>query len=257
MGCGGSREVLSDEESYLVSHEHELLYNTQTSSQVDLVFRKYSYDNSLNTSQLTQAAIKLGIRIDNIGTCNQIKPLYTSLKTGGDNTPLQSLLLLGVLLTQGDPREKARLLFEIYDRVSQEEIKAAVVESLVMDLYEIAMIKLSGLVGTKINSSEAAHTKQYLAKIDHIKGVAGKKLTEAIVGDAPAINKAEFIATLSSSRLRKVLTSSGFRGYFFNEYTASSKEVKAAFDAKWIASSSPPVLIKAGTSGALSLGSTV
>jgi hypothetical protein len=253
MGCGASREVLSDEESYLVAYEHELLYNTQTSSQVDLVFRKYSYDNSLNTSQLTKAAIKLGIRIDNIGTCNQIKPLYTGLKTPADRTPLQSLLLLGVLLSQGDPSEKAKLLFEIYDRMSQEVIKAAVVESLVMDLYETAIIKLSDLVGSQINSSEAGHTKQYLAKIDHIKSVAGKKLTEAIVGHAPTINKAEFIATLSSSRLRTVLTSSGFRGYFFNEYTVSSKEVKAAFEARWIASNSPPILIKTGTTGAFPL----
>jgi hypothetical protein len=47
------------------------------------------------------------------------------------------------------------------------------------------------------------------------------------------ISKDQFVEAFSSEALKNVLTSSGFRAFFYNEFTTSPPEVKSAFERRW------------------------
>jgi hypothetical protein len=226
MGCTSSdRAQLTPEEITLVTQEHELNYATQSVTQVDLVFRKYSHNGSLNVSQVHKAATVLGIRTENFSTFNRIKAFYDSLQLQ-DFTPLKTLLLLGVFLAKGSLVDKARLLFEVYDQLMTEEVEVA---TIVEDLFEVAVKRLPTLLGTN-RTSDVTSAKLYLAKIEHVKAAGVLKLTKAIAGEAPKVSKKHFVATVSSDSLKQVLTPEGFRAYFFAEYSLSTPQVKQEFD---------------------------
>jgi hypothetical protein len=233
MGCATSREALSTEETYLVSHENELHFQNKTSVEIDMIFRKYQYSNSINAVQLKNAADKLAIRIANAEQAANIVAFYSSLKSENDGIPLQRLLLLGVLLGQGSAIEKAKLLFEVYDKFMADELDLNTIEGLLNDLYELAVVKLVILAGTSATSVEAGLAKQYLAKIHHVTKAGLEKLKKAIMKDAVKITKAKFVEAISAEALKRVVTSSGFRAFFFNEFTSSAPAVKTAFDEAW------------------------
>lgn len=242
MGCTSSRTKLSQEETYLVQHENELNYHKKPSLQADLVIRKYSYKETVNASQLRNTSERLGVLIANTGNFNKVEAFYNSLKKG-ESIPLQTLLVLSLLLTQGSATEKARLLFETYDTLQQEELEHGSMAAIINELFEISVVRLPILVNN-FSTSEAGNLKQYLAKIEHIKGAAIAKLVSSIAKGTEKVKRVAFIETLASDSMKSLLTTSGFRGYFFNEYNLSSQETKSDFERHFRASNplpTPPV----------------
>jgi hypothetical protein len=79
-----------------------------------------------------------------------------------------------VLLGQGSPAEKARLLFETYDGLSRQSVRCDRVSFLA--LYSVAVEKLAILAGADETSAETSSAKLYLAKIKHVKGAGIEKL---------------------------------------------------------------------------------
>mmetsp|Transcript_12325 Transcript_12325/g.23393 ORF Transcript_12325/g.23393 Transcript_12325/m.23393 type:complete len:304 (+) Transcript_12325:370-1281(+) len=248
MGCTSSRTKLSAEETYLTTHEAELHYGDQHATQVDLVFRKYSYQSHVNPSQLQNAASKLNLRITNYSTFNLIEPFYNGLKQEG-SIHLLHLLLLGLFLAKGSVEEKARLLFEVYDDLNTEEVQAPVIKKILSDLYDIAVNRLPKLVAEP-HHADAGNLRQYLAKIAHVKELAIEKAYKGIVGTGATVKKVAFVTSFSSDSFKALLSTTGFRGYFFSEFSLSSADVKAKFDQAWLVAHPLPSKPEAKTADA-------
>ena len=114
MGCVQTKEICN-EENNMILFEENLGYHLQVSTEVDSVFRKYSSNGYLNSAQFRRACNILGITSINTEESNKIEAFYQKLQNDKSLYPLKDLLVIGVLLSDGNARDKSRLLYEIYD----------------------------------------------------------------------------------------------------------------------------------------------
>ena len=114
MGCIQPRDTLSIEESSIVSMESQLEYYKNSSALIDSVHRKYSTSASINLEQWNDIREYLQICTKNTMTCKQIESFFESFENN-KTLPLAKMSLLGILMGHGIPRQKARLVFELFD----------------------------------------------------------------------------------------------------------------------------------------------
>lgn len=71
MGCVGSRQINS-EEDVIQNAELGLEFNQVKTEDLDLILRKFSFNNKLNQGQLERCCGVLGFRICNYATNSRI-----------------------------------------------------------------------------------------------------------------------------------------------------------------------------------------
>lgn len=222
MGCASHRHVVSDEESTLVEQERKLKYFGQSAVHVDQVLRKYSHEGSVTTAQFAAAAADLHLKVDADGPNSRIGLFYDTLKRGGA-FKLNQLLLTGLLLSEGHQAAKAELVYEIYDPESTNVLPAGKVTDMVADLLDISVTKLQVLIGPGQNGpADPTSVNFYIDKLLVHRKSTDDKLAAAILQGKAQITKAEFVAVLGTKKLRHLLTSSGFREYYFKEYKSKA-----------------------------------
>lgn len=227
MGCFTSRDKLSPEELRLTEQESELGFGEIKANLADLVLRKYSYHDFINASQLQSSAETLGFVIGNSSSCNQIEAFYARLKKD-EGIPLNTLLIVGLFLSEGEPTEKAKLLFEIYDEKQHGELGLLQVTKFVNEMYEVAVNHFPTMIDHSI--PEAYDLKVYLEKIECIRTAATLKLAHSITNNGLKVSKDDFIENMESEPLSKLFTTYGFRGYFFEMYVLAGLDFQIEFD---------------------------
>lgn len=128
MGCVETKEQPS-EELAIIFAEKGLIFHLQSAKRTDSIMRKYSFNSKLNRFQLKRVSQELGISIKSYGLHRHITEMYDLLKGGDGDYRLQDMLVIGILLGKADNKQKARLLFQIFDSVSENKISFQVLKN--------------------------------------------------------------------------------------------------------------------------------
>jgi Ca2+-binding EF-hand superfamily protein len=213
MGCISSRDP-SSEDSPFKKTEELLRFGASHSFRHDAVFRKYSSNGQLNSRQFKDAVDILYLSTTNRKHLESVEEFWR-LFVVGEHYKLGRLLILGLLLGQGTSKEKAKLLFEIFDEDATHTIDAKGVTSMVQELFVVAVELLPKLT----LKAETVTEKHYIENLKVTRASVLEEVTKLILGKVADVTKAKFISVFdTNSVLKNLVTSGGFRTYCYKIY---------------------------------------
>lgn len=222
MGCAYSRDKTPEEERTLITFERTLQLYRKSATSVDLTFRKYSYKDEVNLSQLSEACAQIGIQRRSTEASPNVEVFFTELCNESGKYPLKRLLLLGVLLCSGTPQEKARLLFEIYDDCDRGVLDGPAVKQMAEDLFELSVNLLPILVPSQRRGDhDPIKVKYYRDKILYRSAKSKEMLRLVLIGGSASVGRDTFTACLSCDDRRRLLSASGIRDFCYKYWQAA------------------------------------
>ena len=202
MGCLNTKQGMLYEEAKILGLESLLEYYKNSSVLIDSVHRKYSADGFINSQQWADISETLQIRIKNCPSCLKIEDFF-SLFLDDLKIPVKKMSILGILLGCGHPRQKARLLFEIFDVGCNGVLTLSEVESMFDEIFDISCTKLVKLADFEETDYEKRLETGYLAKKNEI-------FQMVVNGDSQKVDLKNFVMKLETD-LGKLLHPHGFR----------------------------------------------
>ncbi|OMJ73090.1 hypothetical protein SteCoe_28291 [Stentor coeruleus] len=218
MGCTSTKDDINKEEHCIILGEESLSYSTKTCKEVDNLHRKYSFTNKINTLQFSEVTKRLYLSICT-SPSDKLQTFYAFFKTDDENYSLFSLLVLGLLLSGGKPTEKARILFEIEDKLNSKTLLRENVQSLVREMIKISCEYLPYLFMTnedfKVNED---NIKEYVNKIKpNIEKSVDLMTKDFMGGDGKDIKLGDFVNNFRVEETAKLL-----RPHFIRKYVLQS-----------------------------------
>jgi Ca2+-binding EF-hand superfamily protein len=140
MGCGESRdEDVNEYEDLICLHEKNLGFGNIHCDRIDSIFKRYSLTCKMSSSQFITACRELELKKEYGPLDHPVTKFYNSFKDGSFFIQ-RKLSALGILLGKGSDKEKARVLFKIYDDSKDGLLNLEEVRTMLEDLTEIALI---------------------------------------------------------------------------------------------------------------------
>ncbi|CAG9317757.1 unnamed protein product [Blepharisma stoltei] len=210
MGCIEARPSNS-EEFAIENAELGLCFDKVNPLQVDLVLRKFSYNNKLNQGQLERTSGILGFRICNYGLNLKISDLWNKLRSRDGDINLEDVLIIGILLSKGKPEIKARLFFQIFDVGSQNIIEIDIIREKIEKIIDISLETLGRLVvtGQSIHSNEIKN-RMYIEELKKAKRYCVDEVTGWFGENA---NEESWINTICNYEKGALLEARGWRNF--------------------------------------------
>lgn len=213
MGCSDSRTRLSPAEQRFLLGEKELLYSNLDCIKVDLVHRKYSNNGKINENQWLNINRNLNLSLNNPHSSfsSKIKSYYDQYKEN-QLYPLQPLLCLGIILSQGPTNDKARLIFEVFAVGGLKKLDKETVSEIFNTFFDV-LVKKAAVLIKDIPGVQVEQLDHELA-LKHMKdGKKGlkKNFVEGLTAAHGSVDLEDFIKWLSIKENSFFLDSCGFR----------------------------------------------
>ncbi|CAG9322213.1 unnamed protein product [Blepharisma stoltei] len=243
MGCVDSKSSISIEERAIMIAEEELGYGNKYSRDVDFVHRKYSVSGLINAEQWRDISNSLLIKSENTPRNAKIEDFFSSFKSIDGKLPLRSLLIIGVLLSEGRASDKARLLFEIYDIKNQKSLPKSIIQALVDEMLDISINKLPILVCPHHVANED-EVKKYLKDLRGYQEVSKTAIIARFLGtgegEEQEISLSVFVKNFEDGVTARLLTAHGLREFVYcqkpvrksRDYLTKNDKKKAKDDGK-------------------------
>ena len=149
--------------------------------------------------------------------CPKAEEFYLALKQE-EHYNLNTMLLLGILLSNGLSRQKARLIFEIYDCYCVKKLTRADLQQLIADIANLSINVLPTLMDNSTNPPVSSYkAKVYTKSIWEKLNQGQSKLIDFILCDKEDISEKDFAAKFDNDINGRILTPHGFRTYINNE----------------------------------------
>ncbi|CAG9324452.1 unnamed protein product [Blepharisma stoltei] len=224
MGCAKSRPR-SSEEVIISLAEEGLGFQDLNVNLIDNTFRKFSHMGRINQTQLKRIAKQLKINIVDYGPHTKINEMFYNLRKQEGEYFLKDLLIIGILLGKGSHQEKASLLFQVFDEISEGAIEVSRIRNQILkSMFEHCVNSLGNLV-TPAQCSESLElkNKKYLDELRQIEADAIKKISDGLIADKTlkVIDEAEFVRAMCEFEMGNLLSSAGFRMYFKEVFVIS------------------------------------
>lgn len=213
MGCVSTRERVSKEEQAIMLMENQLEYFKSNSMLVDGVIRKYSNDGKINKSQWEDIRNFLEIKVHNTSMCPLTEEFYGNLMKN-EMISMEDLLVLGILLSNGLARQKARLIFEIFDKQCCGELSRTDLEGIIDRIAWFSVKLLPKLVHNSTNPPvSSAKIKKYSKELMALGEETKKALVGHILKKEDSISILKFAKIFDNDENGQLLTPHGFRNY--------------------------------------------
>ena len=221
MGCVQTSSKPSEEEA-IIRAEEILKFNLQSSTTLDLTFRKFSLNERLNPIQFTRAAKPLSLQICNAGPYNRITSTLNSIKDPEGNYKLVDLVIISVLLGKDHLDTKARILYHCFDQDLEGNLGKEKVQEMANTLVRLSVDTLGGLVsdGQTPYSSELRNNR-YLADLNSVRKSATIKLVDFIMIEMDKVDEADFVERIVFYYEGRFLSSCGIREVLYAAYFAA------------------------------------
>lgn len=233
MGCTGSREELTPEESALVSMENMLQYNQATAQMVDYCHRKYSTGLEINSEQWRDIVLTLRIKADNTAQNKKVVDFFNSFKGSDSKFGLRHLLVLGIMLSNGAAKDKARLLFETRDQSDSKNVPKSEILGLVSDMIDISVARIP-ILFVKLPTSTLTEDdiRKYLNLLNQSKEKAKEVMAQRFIGIAkandPTVLLQNFLKSFEDLDTQKLLTPTGIRSFVLKQKPSAATTSKFA-----------------------------
>jgi hypothetical protein len=214
MGCASIRGRISLEEEAITLMESQLEYFKNSCIEVDQVIRKYSSSSKVNLQQFSQIIEFLEIKTVSDPVCPLVEDFYKELRDENNEFDLNVLLINGILLSNGMSRQKARLLFEVFDIHHSDHLSKVEISSLIDIIKDLVVDRLPKLVHNSTNPPVSRkHVMKYSEKITEKFKDSKEKLMNLIFGNHEEVSLKDFVVLFDNEKNGRILTPFGFRNY--------------------------------------------
>lgn len=155
MGCATSRyKEYLDNELRIIETESRIGFSKLHSDKIDTIYKRFSVASKMNITQFMMASAQLNLNI--LSLENPDSALYKFFHLFKENTQFsqRKLSTLGVLLGKGDAKEKARLLFKIYDVVKDNTLEDSEIHQMISDVMFVSLNALPKLAVFSLKDRE-------------------------------------------------------------------------------------------------------
>lgn len=208
MGCASSRHDKSQEEEILERLERNLLFYKNSSSEVDLIIRKYSFQGMINENHWVNIVKLLNLNY----TSENIKDYYKTYENkekGG--IVLNQILVLGILNGNDSKETKARLLFEAFDVFDTKVLDKSTLRHLFDTIAHVSVENAKILVKVMNQAEKEEKLIEFLERINGNKKEMRKVWIKDIVQEQENISLNRFVEYLKADSGIDILSTSGFR----------------------------------------------
>lgn len=214
MGCLQSHIELSSEDKTIVDMELQLEFSRLQCTNVDYIIRRYSEKGEINKFQWDTIVGELEIKSKNYQHCPELEAFYNTFTNEKQCIITKELLILGILLSSGQIRTKARLLFEIYDSENIKVIDRSCLEDLFEMLKKITIIRLPMLVNNNNEPLVGQRQIELYTRALNAKSKTAKNQFINLLSDGKAkITLEEFKVKFDIFENALLLSTFGFRNF--------------------------------------------
>lgn len=200
MGCAYGRDHVSEEEGAIQREEESLSLSKQPIEKVLAAFEAAGSGVYLAMPEYTR--LKRELALSRL-TALQNELFQQFQKEEGYDRSL--LLLLAILLCTGNPKAKAKAIFDLYK--NSEGLRQTDAQRMVEDMVTIAVSRTTILVET------TAILKAYLKRLDDRRSQACSDLLKLLTAERELTSESEFLTTFDSMESSKLLTCKGIRSF--------------------------------------------
>jgi hypothetical protein len=220
MGCTETKQIGSEERSVIAAEEGLGLY-ANTASRVDSIIRKYSSNSLINHTHLTRIAEVLNLTIINTAPHTRVEEFFRKIANKDGFYNLKDLLIIGILLSEGEKDEKARLIYQIYDENLTDSIPLSDIKNkMLMDLAGHSAKNLPVLVTNEQTPfSNVLKNEKYMQDLESILINVVNKVS-ALFGNVENLNEKKFVEIFSSLVGGSLVTGSGWRIFMMEVFVA-------------------------------------
>lgn len=205
MGCTAAKDEISKEEHCLLDGEDSLLYSLKNCKDIDSVHRKYSYQKKINKFQFKEIAARLNLAV-HLNPTEKLNTFYDNFKVDQDHYSLKKLLILGLLISSGNTVDKARMLFEIEDKLSEKVLKKARIQKIVGKITWVSLEILPSFYEIEEQKYSEDGIDRYVKKISgNMQRINEILVKEFMGGDFEEISLLDFVNNFRVDETAKLL----------------------------------------------------
>lgn len=231
MGCIEAKN--SSEETSILEAERVLNFHKQKSYKVDSIIRKFSLNGKVNSVQLSRIADHLNLQIYNTPPFMRIQDFYDKLKDTSGNYDIKDLLIIGILLSDGEPCTKAALLYQVFDEELTGHMDSMKVRRQLLE--KVATYSCSTL--PRLVSPEQSPTvnviknDKYIKDMMDIKDTCIASICERLCTNGPDITEITFTEVFRTFQHGLLTSSSGWRTFLTETFIREAPK-KLVFSSK-------------------------
>ncbi|OMJ95017.1 hypothetical protein SteCoe_1715 [Stentor coeruleus] len=225
MGC---IEVKNKSEEILIQEaEHVLNLKKQKSIQVDSVIRKFSLNGQVTSVQLNRISSHLKLQTKNLFPFIKIDEFYGKLRDINGNYDLKDLLVIGILLSDGESSTKAGLLYQIFDEELTGHMSLSKVKNQL--LYKLVIHSCSSL--PKLVSPRQASNvnlekiEKYSDCLIEKKDTCINSVAERLAVNGNDVTEITFTEVFRTFRQGKLTSSVGWRAFLYEKYLCENSKI--------------------------------
>ena len=223
MGCAETKN--SAEETAMIEAEKGLNFYSLDANDVDTTIRKYSTNGKVNEAQLFKIAEKLGIQVTNKPPYSKIENMFKKLCFQGPYE-LSDLLVIGILLSQGQCSMKSRLLYEVFDETLSNSIHISTMTDLVLaKLADHSSKTLPILLTSEIlPNSNMIKNEKYINDMALAKNLVIKTLGARLAVNGEMVTLHTFVEVFRTFYQGSLTSSSGWRKFLIDTFVANPQK---------------------------------
>ena len=192
--CEGVGNITVEEIAFL-KRERSLGFIQHSATEIDYIIRKYATGLVIQETNLHMIETALGFNFGNLkDSKNSVKRFLDTLRAF-EGYDYKTILILGIFLSNSQPKIKARLWFEALDIELKLRLLDAQVEELLRTLYKITFKSLPLLAVSE--GLEASIVQMYTERWELNLETFVAETKNGIIMDRGIINKEEFIDSIS------------------------------------------------------------
>jgi len=228
MGCGDSRDH-GEEEDYLKSLEMALGFASHNVRHLDLYIRKYASEDDMNSNQYRLIGQKLNLNLSNTSGTRSAEIYFSNLLYYQGKYSRTLLLILAIMHGSGQASDRARLLFEVFDRELIGRVSVGDVSTLVSTMTQISLEQVDILINYELlEKKPAAQLREYLRKVTSVSTKAEKELKKRLFADDNSLTLAAMLRAIKDPGNARLLTTSGIRSLALEIYRSKEEPDKAS-----------------------------
>lgn len=218
MGCAETKSITNEEQA-LIEAEKCLGFELKSAKEVDSVMRKYSSNGYINESQLQKISEILEINIVNTGSNGHIQDFFKKLRNKSDLYQLKDLLIIGILLSDGETTEKSQLIYEAFDEDLSNNMDLYLVKEKIFKtlIYHSAVSLPRLLTSEQLTGTTMLKVQKYLETIVSTTNICISK-TANLFGLRNLITQDTFIDIFAKILNGSLTTTTGWRRYMSDTY---------------------------------------
>lgn len=200
MGCFESRvnteEALNLAEAKLgfADHSVDVIYTT---------IRKYSHKSKVNQAQLERISNQLSLTLFPVTFYTQ--SFLNALRKPDDTFALKDLLVLGVFLGEGDVKEKAKYMYEIFDDFLEDSIERTRISG--------EVLKTLSKISIEILPHLIRGDKEYLLKLFENQANTVKSIISRFPEHLATVTQEDWVKHMCFIEKGNLLSTRGWREY--------------------------------------------